>query len=81
MANDADDLDRAADLTRALADAQIGAVRALARPEQVQRPDGSWPVEECLDCGDDLGERLKLAKVRCVACQGLKERRSGAWPR
>ena len=63
-------------MTRALADAQIEAVRRLARPEQVQNADGSWPNEDCLDCGDELGARLKLGKVRCVTCQGRRERQA-----
>lgn len=36
-----------------------------------------WPITECEDCGDDIPPpRLALGKVRCIACQTNKEKRS-----
>ncbi|MBT2325536.1 hypothetical protein J7E62_24690 [Variovorax paradoxus] len=81
MANEADNLDRAADLTRARAEAQIAAVRLQAAPEQVQNPDGTWPVTECVVCDADLGKRAELGKIRCVRCQERRERGGAQWPR
>lgn len=81
MAENNDPLDIAADLSRSLAEAQIGAVRQLAKPEQLQNPDGTWPVTECIDCGAELGKRAELGRVRCVHCQGLLERRGAPWRR
>lgn len=65
-----DFLDRAANLTREMADAAISDVRHRARPEQVQRRDGSWPHVDCVICAEPLpAARLKMARVRCVVCQ------------
>lgn len=75
MAAEADNLDRAAELTLAAAESGVDRVRRLAAPEQVQRADGTWPHQDCVDCGDELGPRMLLGRVRCIACQELKERR------
>ena len=73
---EADDLDRAADLTRKLEDAAVAAIRHQVKPQQVQNPDGSWPITDCEDCGEDLApERLASGRIRCVYCQTLLERR------
>ncbi len=55
--------------------------REASKPEQVQNPDGTWPIEECVDCGDEIGEaRLALAKIRCIHCQTAKEK-AAQWAR
>lgn len=76
--SEADDLDRAADLTQELADCAVEAVRRAAQPEQV-RVDGKWPQKECEDCGDTIPvKRLNLGKIRCIYCQErLEVRRAG----
>lgn len=81
MANENDNLDRAADLTRARTEKAIAEVRRLAAPEQVQNADGTWPVTECIKCDADLGKRADLGKIRCVRCQGEIERKEAQWPR
>lgn len=49
---------------------------AQIAPEQEKLPDGTWPVTECVDCGDSIHpKRLEMARVRCVHCQEIKERR------
>lgn len=69
MAAEADDLDRAAELTQAMNDAYVFHARKKAKPEQVQNPDGTWPNPEC-ECGDPIpAARLALGRIRCVACQ------------
>lgn len=56
----------------------VAAARALSAPEQVQLEDGSWPITECVDCGEDIEPvRLAMARVRCIACQTHKERKEG----
>jgi hypothetical protein len=73
---EADDLDRASDLTLALNDSAIEEVRRAARPEQVVGPDGKWPQTTCEDCEERIpAARLKLGKIRCIHCQGVLERR------
>lgn len=73
---EADSLDRAAEWTAQMTDASVANLRLKASPEQVQRPDGSWPHTECVDCDDEIPEgRLRLGKIRCVYCQARKERR------
>ncbi len=75
MSQEADDLDRAAELTQQLADAAIYDVRKAAAPQQVQCIDGSWPNPDCADCGDAIPEpRLRLGRIRCVDCQDAVER-------
>jgi RNA polymerase-binding transcription factor DksA len=82
----ADPLDEAAALAASLTDGAIAAARAANAPETHPDFDG----ETCIDCGDDIpAERLALKKIRCVHCQGIKERRekqnarptwnAGAW--
>ena len=69
MSTESDNLDRAADLTRQLADAAVEEVRRAARPQQVQNPDGSWPNPEC-ECGEPIPEfRLLMGRIRCIYCQ------------
>jgi hypothetical protein len=81
MAADADSLDEAAALTQILSDAQVAAVRRLVQPEQLQNPDGTWPHEDCVRCGADLGQRMLMGKVRCIVCQQRLEALSKTWPR
>ncbi len=45
--------------------------RAKSKPETHPDFDG----KTCVECGDDMpAERLTMQRVRCVACQTLKER-------
>lgn len=78
MSAEADDLDRAANLTQERADAAVADIRHLNRPQQVQNADGTWPIVDCEDCGNEIPEgRLAMGKVRCVYCQERRERRLG----
>jgi hypothetical protein len=65
----ADPLDVATVLAQKLNDSGIAKSAALAAPEQ----DGS--ITECVDCGNDLGGRVALFKVRCIRCQEILERK------
>jgi RNA polymerase-binding transcription factor DksA len=50
--------------------------RRRCKPEQVQNEDGTWPTEDCVDCGEPIGEaRLALGRVRCIDCQTKLEKR------
>lgn len=69
-----DPLDVASRVSEQINNEAIEAQRYRCRPEQVQNPDGSWPVTECADCGDDLGHRMAMGKVRCVPCQEVLEK-------
>lgn len=72
----ADDLDRAARITDLANQEAVAARRRKAAPEQVQNKDGTWPQPDCEDCDDPIPEaRLALGKVRCIACQSLKEKK------
>lgn len=74
--SEADDLDRAADLTRKLEDAAVAEAQHQALPQQTRRADGTWPNPECADCLDALTPfRLGMGRIRCVPCQELVERR------
>ena len=80
MTQEADDLDRAAELTLQLADAAVEEAQRAIAPQQVQLPDGSWPNPEC-ECGEQIPEaRLRLGRIRCVSCQEALER-SSRWLR
>ena len=70
----ADVLDAAANLTLASTATQVAHHSYLAAPEQVRNEDGTWPVTECVSCGNDIEEgRLELAKIRCKRCQEILE--------
>ena len=74
--SEADDLDRASELTQAQNDSAIDEVRRLARPEQVVGPDGKWHQTTCEDCEEKIPlARLRLGKIRCIHCQTMLERR------
>lgn len=68
MSAQADNLDQASELTQMLNDAYVKNARRLAWPEQVQNPDGTWPLTEC-GCGEPLGTRMHMGKIRCINCQ------------
>ena len=72
----ADILDQASNVTLASTANQIAHLSFLAAPEQVQNKDGTWPVTECVSCGNDIEEgRLELAKIRCKRCQEILEKK------
>lgn len=65
----------ASELEEAERSAAITNLRSRVRPEQVQDANGNWKTEDCIDCGEPIGEgRLKLGKIRCIHCQTLLER-------
>jgi RNA polymerase-binding transcription factor DksA len=70
MREPGDEVDRANELAEmATADSLYLAMKK-ARPEQVQNPDGSWPIKDCDECGLPIEKgRIKLGKIRCFACQ------------
>lgn len=74
MSDNADPLDQAGLLTQQLNDAYLQNARAKNRPEQIVQSDGSWLFTDCVECGDDLGGRKLIGKVRCVQCQTALER-------
>lgn len=75
-----DILDVASELTTRMNDSYVAEARKKSAPEQVKRPDGTWPTTECEDCGVTIPPaRLDLGKVRCVDCQGHREKM--AWHR
>lgn len=70
-----DVIDRAGVAEQQFNDDAQGRIRRLAQPEQVRRPDGTWPHTECEDCAGDIEPgRLALGKVRCFTCQEERER-------
>ena len=71
----ADTLDHASKIADQHASDKVKEISRLAAPEQVQNPDGSWPVTECVTCGDDLiPARLAHGFIRCVPCKSKLER-------
>ncbi len=69
----ADPLDHAAQAEEDCKSSNIDSIRRLAAPEQ----DGTQT--ECSMCGNDLGERAKLGKIRCISCQERIEKRRGGY--
>lgn len=75
MRDYSDNIDQANELAQKLNDAAVAQAIAKSRPEQVQNPDGSWPVTECDDCGIDIEPgRILLGKIRCISCQEALEK-------
>ena len=78
----ADILDQASNVTLASTANQIAHLSFLAAPEQERNEDGTWPVTECVSCGNEIPDaRLKLGFVRCVACAEVAERNNRIWGR
>lgn len=72
----ADPLDHASKISGQYADDRVKEISRLAAPEQAQNPDGTWPITECVACGDDLiPARLAHGFIRCVPCKEKLERR------
>ena len=73
-------IDQASQTESRMRENDVALARAKAAPEQVQEKDKYgvlyWPVTECVDCDNEIpAGRLALAKVRCIICQGAKEKR------
>lgn len=65
-----DEVDQANELAQMETDNHLYLARKRAKPEQEQRPDGSWPHPECVDCEGPIGEaRLDMGRIRCIHCQ------------
>lgn len=76
MRDYADDIDKASELAQLMNDAAVADAMAKNKPEQIQNPDGSWPQSECEDCGEPIGAaRQALAKIRCITCQEVLEKK------
>lgn len=72
----ADEIDRAAAISDAHNEDCVANARRAIEPEQVPDADGNFTHVDCIECGDELPTaRLNLGRVRCVACQEIKERR------
>lgn len=76
----ADHLDQATQTTEFLVASRTQEASDRSLPEQTQNEDGTWPHIECVDCGVDIpAGRLALGKVRCIACQSVKEKRANGY--
>lgn len=81
MTQPSDILDQASELEQLTADIGIEAARRKAQPEQRQRPDGTWPHSNCIDCDLEIEDgRLQMGKYRCFSCQEMLERNHGRFP-
>lgn len=68
-------IDQANQIVEEFTASHIHRIQQKNKPEQTQNPDGTWPHNECIDCGDPIPEgRLALGKIRCIDCQELKEK-------
>lgn len=77
-----DQIDAANHIAEKYNSSLVAAARLKSAPEQVQNPDGTWPVTECNDCGEDLEpHRLAHARIRCVPCQTYKEKQEMGYGR
>lgn len=68
----ADPIDAATDLAEEMNS------RALAnfRKQNVPQTHPDFDGKTCIDCADDIpAVRLEMGRIRCVACQGVLERK------
>lgn len=73
--NESDCLDSAVELTQIRMDDAIKESSRALRPQQIRNDDGTWPVTDCDECGNEIPEgRLLMGKIRCVYCQDRLER-------
>ena len=73
-----DPFDVASDVEARARDGAISAARDKAKPQQVARPDGTFLIVDCMECGNDIGaERLRVAARNhfCTHCASVLERR------
>lgn len=77
-------IDQASQTESRMRENDVALARAKSAPEQVQMTGKDeddveylyWPVTECVDCDSEIpAGRLALAKVRCIICQGNKEKK------
>lgn len=75
-----DHLDQATQTTEFLVASRQKEASARSLPEQTQNEDGTWPHTECVSCDVEIpAGRLALGKVRCIACQSIKEKRANGY--
>ena len=74
-----DPLDRAAQLEQISTESSINAVRKLCAPKQKQRADGTYPITECVECGEEIGHARLVATGSdlCIYCATEAEKRKG----
>ena len=70
MSAHADPFDTAAEQELAGRENSIRAVREKNKPAQVRDENGEWETEECITCGQDIGEkRLEATGSKlCIFC-------------
>ena len=74
-----DPIDDASNTTMLFTEHALSAARAKAAPQQVKNEDGSWPHEDCNDCGLEIERgRLELGYITCVTCATKAERVYGS---
>lgn len=72
-----DEVDQANELAQMETDNRLYLARKKSKPEQEQRPDGSWPHQTCFDCEGPIGDfRLAMGRIRCIHCQTDLEARA-----
>lgn len=51
------------------------AQRRRAAPKQVRNADGTWPITECEECGEEIDtKRLEaVGAVTCISCASRTE--------
>jgi RNA polymerase-binding transcription factor DksA len=69
-----DPIDQASRTEQQMNDAALSNQRAKSKPEQVKDADGRWPITQCVDCEDPLGDRMHMGRIRCFYCQTDVER-------
>lgn len=78
----ADVIDAANSIADLLNRRGVDAARARAVPEQSPDSEGAYAITQCVDCDEDLNAvRLRLGRVRCVACQTNKEKKESQYGR
>lgn len=49
-----------------------------AKRQQEPGPDGAYPVLDCIECGDEIGEKrlaVAIKNLKCIHCATAEERR------
>jgi hypothetical protein len=70
------------DIGTALAESErerlVAECRARSAPGQTQNEDGSWPIVECVVCGEPIETpRIELGFITCIECAIAYERLMG----
>lgn len=72
-----DELDRAATLSMETTSNAVAEIQQKCKQTQSPRADGTYEIEDCEDCSNEIGEgrlRAAIKNTLCIHCATRRER-------